>query len=529
MRTNPTPRNDAPPPAFDAERFKTDMRTVFLHNEASAAQTYKLSFAKEAKSGYSFGPAQLDTANNSRALAAYQDILDSYARENPGKIAPNVLEQIKRAAEKSGKSGVIEANISFIDAALSSEAGRQKVDIATKVQFDELAKEMKNVINQVPENSNAYDFVNSRQGQALIADWINQSGPASKLIDFVKGEKVTFEGKATKTIQLDKPLDAEGWRDYLKATKHGQEDVKGDVDRRINNILKTIKEPDKKGEAPPAGTPERTPASQAFQQRLESPHENAAWQTALKDPASWTSDEAKQVMADYTGRPSSDPMKGFLQDLTSQHFRHVYGDGPMAADATGKRIDREINPPPGIAKPLDRPEEGLVKFGGGMADLIDREGETNAVKALQGGLNLAAGDSVFPKLLEDGDYGPYTDFALRRTFEHRGPGAIDEALALGRWRDTAPKAGQDPETLSGSVGQIFGPLYGEGGAGHEDAATAFQIGLNDLGSKQSGDSWEPLKLDGNIGPKTTGAFNSLLGLAGPDALARQFGESAGFI
>ncbi len=522
MSNKANPRKNAPPPAFDAERFKSDMRQVFLLNEASAAKAYKLSFAGGPKSGYSFGSVQLDTANNEIALSAFNDIIDGHAKANPGAIEPGALERIKAAAAKKGTSPVIRKNKTFINAALSSEAGRQKIDEASEKHLDWLAGEVTRTINAIPEGSPGYDFSRTRQGQTALGNWINQTGASTTSIPYMKGEDTTLNGK---TIKLDKPMDIEVWRAYQKATKYGQENKTNDIDRRLNNIIKTIPNDQKKGEAE---TPERTAASLAFQQRLEEPHENAAWQTAVKDPASWTKEEAQQVMADYAGRPSSDPMKAFLQDLTTEHFRHVYGDGPMEPDATGKLFGREINPPPESPQPLVRQDEGVGKFGGQMAELIDREGGTQAVKALQGGLNMAAGDAVFPRLMEDGQYGPYTDFALRRTLEHKGPGAAEEALALGRWREMAPKAGQDPETLGSAVGQIFGPLYGQDGEGLRSAATAFQIGLNDLGAKSLGPSWEALKQDGDIGPKTTTAFNSLLEIAGPDALAKQIGESARF-
>jgi len=42
-------------------------------------------------------------------------------------------------------------------------------------------------------------------------------------------------------------------------------------------------------------------------------------------------------------------------------------------------------------------------------------------------------------------------------------------------------------------------------------------------------AYAPLKIDGDIGPKTTGAFRRFNRHAGPDALSRRFGRMLGFI
>ena len=53
--------------------------------------------------------------------------------------------------------------------------------------------------------------------------------------------------------------------------------------------------------------------------------------------------------------------------------------------------------------------------------------------------------------------------------------------------------------------------------------------LNDLGRTQfGGEAFKPLKLDGDIGAKTTGAFGQLAGALGPERLTKRFGEFLGF-
>jgi hypothetical protein len=61
-------------------------------------------------------------------------------------------------------------------------------------------------------------------------------------------------------------------------------------------------------------------------------------------------------------------------------------------------------------------------------------------------------------------------------------------------------------------------------------ATTLQETLNDLGGAQFGhDTFKPLKLDGNIGPRTTGAFRQIATAVGPQPLTKRYGEFLGFL
>jgi len=54
--------------------------------------------------------------------------------------------------------------------------------------------------------------------------------------------------------------------------------------------------------------------------------------------------------------------------------------------------------------------------------------------------------------------------------------------------------------------------------------------LNDLGATQFGrDTFKPLKMDGDIGPKTTGAFNKITTAVGPNPLTKRLGQFLGFL
>ncbi|MBF0270244.1 MAG: hypothetical protein HQL44_16800, partial [Alphaproteobacteria bacterium] len=59
-------------------------------------------------------------------------------------------------------------------------------------------------------------------------------------------------------------------------------------------------------------------------------------------------------------------------------------------------------------------------------------------------------------------------------------------------------------------------------------ALALQAGLNQIGPKYQND-WQELKLDGEIGPKTTDAFNRVSASAGPMAMAEGIGNFLGWL
>ena len=55
-----------------------------------------------------------------------------------------------------------------------------------------------------------------------------------------------------------------------------------------------------------------------------------------------------------------------------------------------------------------------------------------------------------------------------------------------------------------------------------------QATINDLGGDTFGNSFKPIKEDGDIGPKTETAFNQVLPAAGADSFTSKLGENFGF-
>ncbi len=276
---------------------------------------------------------------------------------------------------------------------------------------------------------------------------------------------------------------------------------------------------------------------EAILQKLLQPLALPAYEVAVKHPGIWTEEEAKTVIGDYTMRKSHDPMGDYLRAQATDHFRQTYGTEPLSYDSTGKMI----RPQP--VRPLDgRPEEATLPDGRKLqkalrdmqdylAPAFDADGMSNATKAMQSGLNLINGAKrEAPRLKEDGDWGPVTDFSFKKSVASHGTGRVEEGFALGRLRALAERV-QQPEELSAKTQNILGPLYGsQPGGGEKEPyhALALQGALNDLGPQHAED-WQPLKMDGEIGPKTTEAFNRLAESAGPFSLASSVGKWLGWV
>jgi hypothetical protein len=238
-----------------------------------------------------------------------------------------------------------------------------------------------------------------------------------------------------------------------------------------------------------------------------------------------------------------DPRAEQIGTLERKWYEQNYGKGPAEVDATGRIVHKEI--PPFAPKPNDSEavplKAALSRIGRKVASNIDNDGSMRAIKGLQHGLNLfapKAKTSPLPiaKLLTDGIFGPKTRTALKQSVAGLGSDKIEEGLALGRFHDFAKRT---PNYGTKGLGRMtetaFGPLFRNPKKPvkvptERLEATSLQESLNDLGGKSSGfKGWTPLKMDGQIGPKTQNAFGRVLTAAGPDRLTRIFGKNLGFL
>lgn len=285
--------------------------------------------------------------------------------------------------------------------------------------------------------------------------------------------------------------------------------------------------------AEPPRVPE-TPGTdgQAFMERIGQPNERPALDVAIKEPQHWTKEEADTVIQDYLRHPRPEPLNGWLREQTTAYFKSRHGGAEWVGGAVSPIFKGAppVTTPPYAPMPDDKVVLGaLDRLSTRLAPLFDADGTISAAKAMQQGLNLL-NDGRMPRLKEDGDWGPITDFSFKKGLARQGAARLDEGFALGRLQTLAEKP-RRPEELSKRMQSIFGPLYGSQPGGRETKphhALALQAGLNAVGPKYQ-EGWRELKLDGDIGPKTTNAFNQTASAAGPRAFAREMGEWLGWL
>lgn len=137
-----------------SERYdrQKDIDAVLRKNELYDGKGRdKISHAVKGKSGYSFGPAQWDMAqrSNKAQADAFVGILRKHAEKHGGIDEPT-LGEIDTAVRQPGTSAVVEQNKRFIDAALSSDAGRQKITEMYDDHLKDLDRKVQGVIDAGP-------------------------------------------------------------------------------------------------------------------------------------------------------------------------------------------------------------------------------------------------------------------------------------------------------------------------------------------------------------------------------------------
>ncbi|WNK00103.1 hypothetical protein L2D14_01435 [Thalassospiraceae bacterium LMO-JJ14] len=254
----------------------------------------------------------------------------------------------------------------------------------------------------------------------------------------------------------------------------------------------------------------------------------------LKPVDDLTEDEAKALGQWSWKLKSNDPRRLEIENLRRGFYVLNYGDKPVDNDATGRMIAPEPvrkmpEKPKALASPNGEPvADALQRFAARIAKPVHDDGETNVVKALQSGL------SMFGDVLKvDGVSGPKTKAALKRTVARHGAGRAEEAFGIGRFRnfaETERNTGGSASGLKRTVEKEVQPLFGAGKP--KVAAETLQESLNDLGAKAAQErnkpAPEPLKVDGDIGPKTTDAFRSALAENGPEKLTKSYTSMLGF-
>jgi len=247
-----------------------------------------------------------------------------------------------------------------------------------------------------------------------------------------------------------------------------------------------------------------------------------------------TEAEALDLGRWYHGLQSSDPLRAELEKRRRDFYALNYGNGPAAMDETGRmKPVQPIRQVPEKATPAKSADghplaDGIRRIAGAVAKRAGKDGLANAAKVLQVGLNLAG-----QALKVDGDPGPKTRAGLAATLARKGAAKTEEAVAMGGFKRMA-ETGHRPDArkadLKRTVEKDVQPLFGA--QKPKVAAETLQSSLNGLNAeaaeKRRAPKPKPLKLDGDIGPKTEGAFASALADHGAEKLTKRYSDDLGF-
>ncbi len=254
----------------------------------------------------------------------------------------------------------------------------------------------------------------------------------------------------------------------------------------------------------------------------------------LKPVEDLTFEEMQNLGMESWRLQTNDPTRREIEDKRRAFYSKIFGDDPVEEDATGRMIDPQPKRTlPEKAVPLKTPAgetvtDSLKKFAGNLASALDEDGQTSVAKAVQLGVN-----KLGARLKVDGVSGPKTKAAVTRTLAKHGRAKAEEAFGLGRFQQFAQSerdAGGSATKLKTIIAKTVQPLLGQ--TPKNVAGEALQESINDLNVKAAAEKQqdvpEPLKVDGDIGSKTTDAFRLSLAENGPEKLAKSYGSMLGF-
>lgn len=233
-------------------------------------------------------------------------------------------------------------------------------------------------------------------------------------------------------------------------------------------------------------------ASQIFKafQDNDNPVENIM----LKPVNELTHDEARLLQKISMFDTNDNNMRQMLDKVAQGFYQYFYGNNPVEYDEMGKMIRPIANKMiPEQTKDLKtKDNESIDNAFKQLANNVADSG----VKALQRGLNLLG---VEPSLKEDGIIGPKTTAQTKKTLVNKGLPTIKNTVNIGAFENMVENnRGKEipQDTLKDTVSKIG-----------NFAQRTLQQGLNALGQKK--ESYNPLKEDNDIGPKTTSVFNQM--------------------
>ena len=222
--------------------FQGALHRLMMVNELRGGRgAYRLSHAGLGRSGYSFGPPQWDLGQPGSA-AKRQVLMDIliHAAQTGGDPPLSALTAIEEALGRRARSGTIDRDRDAIDRALSSEFGRATLAAVYRAFLVE--KETMVIHLGDIADPRAQPFLRTVGGGLCVADYVNQFGPPTSLMRYLKGEAVRFNGR---THRLPRLLDFAGWVDYVSGTRFFAGSPAGaeDFRRRLSNLAIVAREP----------------------------------------------------------------------------------------------------------------------------------------------------------------------------------------------------------------------------------------------------------------------------------------------
>ncbi|MEM7651671.1 MAG: hypothetical protein AAF220_00660 [Pseudomonadota bacterium] len=222
--------------------FQTGLHRLMMINELRGGRgAYRLSHAGLGRSGYSFGPPQWDLAQPG-AMAKRQIVMEIliHAAESEGVLPLSALTAIDEGLAKRGRSRAVSHYREAIDAALSSEFGR--ATIAGLYRSFLVEKETMVIHLGDIADHRAQSFLKTVAGGLCVADYVNQFGPPTTLMRFLKGQTVRFNGQ---THRLPRAMEFTHWVDYVTGTRFYSATPAGieDFRRRLTNVSIVARQP----------------------------------------------------------------------------------------------------------------------------------------------------------------------------------------------------------------------------------------------------------------------------------------------
>jgi len=185
------------------------LAALYWHEcRSDPAIAYRLSFARIGASGASFGPLQADSHAWPPALAAIERICRAAAM--PAEQLGRVLGILRRALPQGWPGAA--ADLAAVDAALGSTQGRAAVDQLMQTILDGLMVQLERCIAAAVANGSTITPA------ALIGMtvWINQDGPPTDLLEWLRGEPVELSGEAVPVLARGAEIGQPAWLSYYQ-------------------------------------------------------------------------------------------------------------------------------------------------------------------------------------------------------------------------------------------------------------------------------------------------------------------------